>query len=89
MDESRGGQAEAFFHKAPTFSGGISYPLGFVNRFIHSFVCFLLYCLLARFGERFRSDPIGSGAPGRCPYRLFGLFLHTQRISLIRTSQEA
>jgi hypothetical protein len=38
------------------FSGGISYPLGFANRFIHSFVCFLLYCLLARSDKRLHSN---------------------------------
>ena len=38
---------------------GVTYPLGIINRFIHSFVCFLLYCLLARC-DRIISD-LGSG----------------------------
>ena len=34
------------------FPGGTGYPLGFIYMFIHPFVCFLMYCLLARFAER-------------------------------------
>jgi hypothetical protein len=44
------------------FPGRTGYPLGFIYMFIHPFVCFLMYCLLARFAQRLSSAMAMVGA---------------------------